>query len=292
MDGGGLGWYYSGMTQGIPAFTLFGETSEFPDVVHCERIRDRARLHDWTIAPHRHHEMAQVFFMRHGEAEVLLDGQAGTLETGQVLFVPVGIVHGFAFRQGCEGLVLSFPSIVVAGVARASAALGQAMRGPVSGEAGDFAVTLMEQIESCFHGAGTFRAAQLVALSHALFATLAATIGPDLPDPVPGDPRMRAFEALIGETIGAGWRVADYARALAITPGHLNRICRGATGRSASQQIETARMTEAARLLAFTRMSAAEIGYRLGVEDPSYFSRRFRAVRGETPTDYRSRVAR
>ena len=69
-------------------------------------------------------------------------------------------------------------------------------------------------------------------------------------------------------------------------------LCRGATGRSASQQIETARMTEAARLLAFTRMSAAEIGYRLGFEDPSYFSRRFRAVRGETPTDYRSRVAR
>ncbi|MEF9604548.1 hypothetical protein O4J55_20295 [Paracoccus sp. PXZ] len=48
MDAGGIGWYYScmGLSSQIPGFTLFGETSALPDLVPCERIRDRARLHD------------------------------------------------------------------------------------------------------------------------------------------------------------------------------------------------------------------------------------------------------
>ncbi|MEF9606167.1 helix-turn-helix transcriptional regulator, partial [Paracoccus sp. PXZ] len=77
--------------------------------------------------------------------------------------------------------------------------------------------------------------------------------------------------------------------ALSITPGHLNRICRAATGESASRHIEKAVMTEASRLLAFTRLSVAEIGYRLGFSDPSYFSRRFRVMTGQSPTTYRDR---
>ncbi|WP_239017514.1 AraC family transcriptional regulator [Paenirhodobacter huangdaonensis] len=35
----------------------------------------------------------------------------------------------------------------------------------------------------------------------------------------------------------------------------------------------------------------AEIGYRLAFDDPAYFSRRFRAVRGLTPSDYRAQFS-
>ena len=31
----------------------------FPDVLHCESIPARASLHDWRIAPHRHHNLHQ-----------------------------------------------------------------------------------------------------------------------------------------------------------------------------------------------------------------------------------------
>ncbi|MBT9385056.1 helix-turn-helix domain-containing protein [Pseudooceanicola sp. CBS1P-1] len=278
-------------TDLIPAFTLFGETGAFPDVIHCERIWDRARLHDWVISPHRHHEMVQVFFMRQGAAKVRLDGRDSGLQDGDFLFVPAGIVHAFQFRKGCEGLVLSFPATVIAGMARASGDLGQALRAPFSGQAPDFAVTLMDEIAQQFASSGTFRATRLVALAHALFATLAADQPQDPAPASPADLRMRAFEAQVAAHLGEGWRVADHARALGITPGHLTRICRAATGLSASRYLETAVMTEAARLLAFTRINAAEIGYRLGFEDPSYFSRRFRALRGETPSAYRARVA-
>ena len=40
MDEGDIGWYNSGMheTAHIPIFNLFGETTAFPDVIHCEAV--------------------------------------------------------------------------------------------------------------------------------------------------------------------------------------------------------------------------------------------------------------
>ena len=49
-------------------------------------------------------------------------------------------------------------------------------------------------------------------------------------------------------------------------------------------------MGEASRLLAFTRLPMSEIGYRLGFDDPSHFSKRFRAARGLAPSAYRRQL--
>ena len=46
-------------------------------------------------------------------------------------------------------------------------------------------------------------------------------------------------------------------------------------------------MQEARRLLAYTLMDVAEVGYRLGYEDPSYFSRAFRRETGLSPSAFR-----
>ncbi|WP_207101751.1 helix-turn-helix transcriptional regulator, partial [Paracoccus shandongensis] len=64
-----------------------------------------------------------------------------------------------------------------------------------------------------------------------------------------------------------------------------------ATGQGATRHIETVLMTEARRLLAFTRLPIAEIGHRLGFDDPPYFSRRFRVATGQSPSEYRGRFA-
>ena len=58
----------------------------------------------------------------------------------------------------------------------------------------------------------------------------------------------------------------------------------------AKAYIEQAVMGEASRLLAFTRLPMSEIGYRLGFDDPSHFSKRFRAARGLAPSAYRRQL--
>ena len=87
------------------------------------------------------------------------------------------------------------------------------------------------------------------------------------------------------------WTASDYADALALSTGHLSRLCRQASGRGAAAYIEHHLMEEACRLLAFTALPVSDIGYRLGYADPSYFSKRFRIVRQQAPTEYRAQFS-
>jgi AraC family transcriptional regulator, transcriptional activator of pobA len=84
--------------------------------------------------------------------------------------------------------------------------------------------------------------------------------------------------------------VADCARALAVTPTHLSRVLREATGQPASRLIEARLMREARRQLAYTNLQVSSIAYALGYADPAYFSRVFSRVEGLSPRAFRERL--
>jgi AraC family transcriptional activator of pobA len=86
------------------------------------------------------------------------------------------------------------------------------------------------------------------------------------------------------------WKVADYARALAVSPTHLSRVTRAATGEAASRLIDARMMREARRNLAYTHLSITTIAYTLGFSDPAYFSRAFSRALGMSPRAFRARV--
>ena len=135
--------------------------------------------------------------------------------------------------------------------------------------------------------AGAFRAQRVVGLAHVVLADLAERSQAGDDAPLPG--RMQVLNALIAAHMAEGWSARDYATRLNVTTGHLSRLTRAATGQGAAAYIEGRVMAEASRLLAFTQLSVAEIGYRLGYADPSYFTKRFRKAQGEAPSDYRAR---
>jgi len=108
---------------------------------------------------------------------------------------------------------------------------------------------------------------------------------------VPAEPAPRGLvERFVGQ-VERGFRhrhrVADYATALGVTPGHLNALCRETLHTSAGAWLRARRVLEARRLLLYTDLTAAEIGHRLGFDDPSYFSRFFRRETGLSPTAFR-----
>lgn len=289
MDADGIGWYFSGMTQRppIPVFTLFGETSVFPDVIHCERVLDRARLHDWVISAHRHRQMSQILQIEAGRAEARVDGRMLVLGPGDWLYIPAQAVHGFVFSQGAEGTVLSFPAPVTASM---TPEMSPWLARPQAGQLSDGAAGLIALMRAIHASRGTFRAQRLLGLSHVLLATIAEDSLDGAGPAHPAGRHMDRLDALIARHLAAGWTARDYAAALHVTTGHLNRIVRAAKGCSLTAHLEVALMAEACRLIAFTRMPVAEIGFRLGFKDPSYFSRRFRRSVGEAPASYRQRV--
>ena len=81
--------------------------------------------------------------------------------------------------------------------------------------------------------------------------------------------------------------VNEYARILHITPNHLNKVVKGATGKSTSAWIEEAVMLRAKLLLKGTGLPLGEVAAKVGILDQSYFTRKFKQHTGVTPSDYR-----
>lgn len=98
------------------------------------------------------------------------------------------------------------------------------------------------------------------------------------------------FKELIHTNIKTQHQVNFYASLLNITPNHLNKSVKSATGKSATKWIEETILLEAKYLLYQTTLSVSEIAMQVGHEDHSYFSRFFKKQEGITPVQYRKLI--
>lgn len=81
--------------------------------------------------------------------------------------------------------------------------------------------------------------------------------------------------------------VSFYAGKMNMSERNLNIICKNNFGKSVSEIIETRKLIEAKNLLLHTDKSVSEIGYELGYNEKSYFTRVFRNKLSVTPTEFR-----
>lgn len=278
-------------TDFIPVFTLFGETDQFPDVVHCEHISARAPAHGWQISPHRHAQMVQIFLVDAGRITATIDGDTSTIAGGEFLFIPPNKVHSFRFQPNTEGLVISVPVNIIKTLGPTAPELITALSRTCVCKSDDALQRMAHLLSETSLAKSPFRAQRAVGLTHAILGLVAerALDGATTATRTPGNDRLAAFNQLIATHMVDGWGAAQYAKALAVTPGHLSRFCRAATGKGAAAYLERAIMEEACRLLAFTQLPVAEIGYQLGYTDPSYFSKRFGKFAKVPPSHYRGR---
>ena len=207
--------------------------------------------------------------------------------------VSPGDVHGFSFSRGTQGFVATLADelreelLAKAGDARRILTRTRAL------VADEQLVTTMQQIARECGGRGAARALVLRGLCATLLGLTARAA--EAAEPVEGTVAESAllyrFEAALEAHYLEHWRVADYARALAVTPTHLSRVARAATGEPASRLIEARVMREARRNLAYTSMSVSTIAYALGFKDLAYFSRVFTQALGVSPRAFRARLA-
>jgi AraC family transcriptional activator of pobA len=292
MDAAGKSWHFPDMPSlasprdGIPAWNLYGEASAFPDVLHIERITDRAAGLDWVIAPHRHPHLHQFFLIREGRVEIVADGARLHSSPPFLLSVPHGVIHGFAFSAGTDGHVLTVPLQSLPEVLHPAAPLAAGVA-VLPADAAHSALFARLHAE---HGAALpGRPVLLRALAAEIACLVLRALPPD--EGARGavaDPRFVQFQALVQAHLRDRWTVADHARAVGLSARHLSRLCRAATGQPVTALIEAALMREACRLLVYTRTGIAQVGYQLGFDDPAYFSRAFRRVMGLTPGAYRA----
>lgn len=296
MGAGDRNLYDSNMASGrepVRTFGLFGESSDLLDLMHCETIAARSVLHNWELAPHRHARLHQLLVVESGGGLAQFEGNRHAIASGSLLNLPSGCVHGFRFRPGTRGYVVSLPEELLdellAGAAPARALLREPALVPASMRARRTARALWREYRSF----APARALALRGLSALLMAEAARALARHRPVRAPAvePPLLARFETLLEAHYTEHWRVSDYARALGVSAAHLSRLARAARGASASALIADRLMREARRYLAYTSLAVAQVADALGFSDPAYFSRVFARSVGLSPRAFRRRLA-
>ncbi len=276
----------------IHSYNLFGETAELADVLHVETIRSRSELHDWRLKAHRHARLHQVLFLTSGQGEAVIDGATHAIPASSFVNIPRGVVHGYDFAPGTCGWVVTLTSDLLDHCLLDGEGVRAPLECPMVLPLPIELKNLAEHLFDEYHRQSFARAQILRALAGALTALVARAIhsADSANHPVAENPLFGRFQEMIERDFRKRQPLADYARALAISPTHLNRISHQAVGQSASQLINERMLREARRMLIYTNLTAAQIAYDLGFSDPAHFSRVFAKGTGVPPKLFRQRI--
>lgn len=88
----------------------------------------------------------------------------------------------------------------------------------------------------------------------------------------------------------SNYPVSRFADLLATTEAKLNEVSKLHTNKTAQNVVYSLVISEAKRLLLYEKFSVKEIAYRLGFNDPFYFSNFFKKHTSQSPKDYQKAV--
>jgi len=95
------------------------------------------------------------------------------------------------------------------------------------------------------------------------------------------------FLKILEENFRRDEGVSFYAGKMNMSERNLNLICKNNFQKSVSEIIETRKLVEAKKLLLHSVKTISEIGFELGYNEKSYFTRVFHAKMGVTPSRFR-----
>jgi AraC family transcriptional regulator, transcriptional activator of pobA len=101
---------------------------------------------------------------------------------------------------------------------------------------------------------------------------------------------MKNFKESVDVNFKKWHQVKDYADALNISPNYLNEVIKNSVHISAKDFIQNRIMLEAKRMVIFTGKSGKEIGFDLGFDDPSHFSKFFKNNIGQSVQEFKESI--
>lgn len=102
---------------------------------------------------------------------------------------------------------------------------------------------------------------------------------------------VKNFKEIVEKHFTEWHQVKDYAEALYVSPNYLNEVIKSSLNISAKEYIQNRLVLEAKRMVLFTDKSSKEIGYNLGFDDPSHFSKFFKNNTRQSIMEFKGSVA-
>ncbi|WP_421940074.1 helix-turn-helix domain-containing protein [Pedobacter sp.] len=277
---------------------LYGDRIARPEgnYIFTELIETRSPTFDWDIKPHIHPGLIQVFYIEKGKF-LFFEAEDKIALTGPCLILtPPTALHGFSFNESISGRILSIAEThyydLVGDVETFFPKPNQIVR--ISNFSGlhssEQISSLLEAIdlELSAHEQGKNLMLRSYVQQFFLIIQRLKNISPGQ-NPAYNEAAVRYyhnFQRLLRENKDF-LTASKIATALAISPVHLNRICKLITKKPTGQLIQEYLLTEAKKFLTYTAYSVSEIAYLLHFEYPNYFARFFKKHIGLSPKEYR-----
>lgn len=102
------------------------------------------------------------------------------------------------------------------------------------------------------------------------------------------DPRIRAAMDYLDRHLAEKTNIDDVAAAVGLSASRLAHLFKSVTGQTPQRYLESRRMQRATDLLGRTGFPIKQIAAAVGFDSPFYFSQRFKAWAGKSPTEHRS----
>ena len=289
------------MTQSsnIPTVQFYGDQDQHvtPDLLHCEPLITRSRAHQFSIRPHRHHDLSQVFYLKEGRGEANLDGDPTTIKGPCIIVISEMCVHDFLWSEDVSGYVLSIANPMLDNVDRTirkeqpviKSTLIMTVRREQPQLESILNLIQHEYNQPVISG----RAEALGSLIQLLAIWLERNAAQrhysgNLQDRK--SEYLSRFNYLINTDFTQQRKIESYAQELGVTPPYLNKICQQLVQRSALQLVHDRLLLEAKRHLIYTALNISEVAYELGFNDPAYFNRFFKRLTGQTPRQFRAKA--
>lgn len=287
--------------ESIPQYgmTAIGQAELRQQGVVVIPFMESVRMDPDRLQPH-YHEFFQIFILQ-GEAQVMHDFQEYHVSGHTLVFLSPGQVHTVRPGPALGGTTLSFtqeffdlrstpPSILYDFPFFFSVDVAALLQMPEGDP--DEILPLIPLLQSEFDAALPGAADVLRSVLQIFLVRvnrLYARLHPHKAVSRAGQ-LVRQFHLAVEQRFKEITSVGGYAALLGVSANHLNDIVHEQTGRSVGDIIRQRRLLDAKRLLLHSDLSVSEIGYDLGFQDPSYFSRFFRRYAGMSPETFRDQI--
>lgn len=258
--------------------------------IRVQTLAQLARGAAWRLELAHARDDHLLIWITRGQGRLLLDGSRRGIGTHNAIFVPAG--HLFALDLGWQGAGQAL--VIPAGSDIRLPETPQHLR---LREAAPIA-----ELNALFDACGR-ESAGTRALKHEAIAAQATLMSVWLrrqmaepghfdPPPTPAQRLVQRYCARLAQRSAPGTEtMADHAAALAVSPTHLARVCKAATGRTAADLATECLLYAARDALEATAAPAQDIARHLGFGSAAYFTRFMRARTGQTPTQIRRAAA-
>ncbi len=272
------------LTEDRIAMTLVPETPSRLRVQPMSRLTGGPR---WQVESMRALREPALLWFSQGQGRITLAGRTRGFHANNAIFIPPETMHGFAVTHRANGAAVFFGRDCALDLPQAP----HHFRLRSKTEQIELAAiidNIQRELASTRTGGDIAARHHLGLLGVWIARQLAeheddsAGIGHRASERLAG-----RYAALLEREFRSGFGVADYARALGVTPTHLTRACKASCARTAHDLLQDRRLFEARRLLLETRLPVQDIARALGYSTPGYFTRNFQLHAGQTPSAFR-----